>query len=192
MTISKDRLRELHEATTIVGKQALVDAEGRNDSAPKLSVHFKDGCHYAGMPTRGTIAAIENMPDERWWIGSVAAATTHAVWVEHGKTEINSVVWVSEGYARTYEKDEGPHEDYEHGDFAKEFAREPDTDVTEMIATHYFEKEDGEWHLSSYVTFFHYTDGGLIVFGESTFSPPSDKPVGRLYDHFTAVLKECT
>jgi len=187
MTISKEALLDLHERTTVEGKRQMVAKKGRYDTQPKITVAFEDGCLYAGMPQRGVYEGIERAEDDpQWWIGSVAAASVYAQWIEHGKTPIKSVAFITEGHALI---GESFADDYEHGDLAKHFRDNPDSNVSEVITTYHFDWDDGEWRLSGALSPYHYTDGGLIEFGEPIYFPP-DESEGRIYDHFVAMLKE--
>jgi len=54
----------------------------------------------------------------------------------------------------------------QHGDLAKDYADNPDSDVSEVLMTSIWNYEDERIVFQLWCTPFRYTDGGLIVWGE--------------------------
>jgi hypothetical protein len=154
MTIREKDLRKLHTQLAISAKNEYTK-RGPTDVPPLLVVQFDDGCVYVGM-----LVDVEDGLNP----GMVAALSTKALWIEH-RGELSSVTLILEGYAKLY-ADEEELAIHQSGDYARQYADDPDSGVTEIISTSYFEWENDHLACSIVTHPFHYDDGGKLVWGE--------------------------
>ena len=161
MTIREDELRELHASVAMTSKEH-VCRDGPDDIVPSMLVQFKDGCWYAGRP-RG--------PHEGE-LGQLVGQSIVAIWLEHRRDPLHSITFVMEGHAAFGMREE-QLPSYQRGDFARMYSEDPDSGVTEVIITSYYEWTT-KLEVAMIIHPYHYDDGGKLVWDEPLFQEGND------------------
>jgi hypothetical protein len=142
-------------------KEQLVADKGIQDLPPFMLVLTDAGESFFGNPGPG----LEDALAIGTRMGDVLAASVMSLRGDHDMVKLRRMMMVTEGFARVG-TDEGALRAVEHGDLARDYATNPNSDVTEMLMTNMWEYINDQIVFHVWTTQFHYTDGGVIVWGE--------------------------
>ncbi len=152
--------RTLHARAKTM-KEQFVHDNGPGDLAPMMLVGFDDGSTFVGHC--GTEMAHALGQGVR--MGDMVAASVIRLRMEHDWQPLRRMMLVVEGYMREVpEETDIP----EHGQLAKDFASDPDSKVREALVTNTWAWTGDDIQFETMMTSFHYTDGGVLVWGEDS------------------------
>jgi hypothetical protein len=150
-------------------KEQLIAAKGIQDLAPFMVVLTDDDETVFGHCG----PEMEQALGDGVRMGDILAASVMTLRTGLHGTPLKRMMLVVEGYSRamtttgrTAEEARERAQAIEHGDLAKDYADNPDSDVCEVLMTNIWNYQNGSIRFQLWCSPFHYTDGGVIVWGE--------------------------
>ena len=162
-------------------KEQLIATHGIQDLAPFMVVLTDDNVTAFGHCGPEMEEALGNGVR----MGDILTTSIATLRARHNDIPLKRMMFVVEGYSRGFSVEaqsmkeaREQAEAIAHGDLAKDYADNPDSDVCEVLMTNIWNYEHGRIQFQLWVSPFHYTDGGVIVWGEDV-GPLGDDAQGE-------------
>lgn len=166
--MNEETILNIHQSVTVATKLEAIKRHGtHSDIDPMVTAQFDDRTVYLGHPRSASIAYIEETNNV---IGCIVNSV-HALWVHKRKqAALLDLTLCLEGYQQMLPGDtvEIPH-------LERDFRTNPASTVSEILSTIVCENDAvGQFQMWSVIQPYHYSDGGVLVFGDATFHDPED------------------
>lgn len=176
--MNEQQVRSLHQRSSHVVKEKVVRrARGPADIGMRAMIRFTDGCTFGGAPGPETDSGDTA---QTWGLLIVSAKVC---WLQHGKVPMDFFLVTSEGYVRT---SDAPPTNMQRGDMQREYETNPDTDVSEMLMTNTFQRDEAWLVVEPYT----YGDHGELQWGPLSVNELQENDQGLTLDLIRGLWEE--
>lgn len=165
-TINEDHLRAINDLGRATKERLVRKNRGPVDPPMLLTVVLDNGEIWSGHADENTYAALDS---EILDVGSLIYHSVMKLVVKQGlKRHVARVHVTSDAHMRKFrDPEEASLEEYRHGDFARDHATNPESQVVEAVVTWVAEfNDESELVISTIYSPYHYDDGGAVVWDD--------------------------